>query len=201
MIDRITLLRAEAAGLPAAESHPGEALVCFPLRMDWERTLPPVGAEPWPEPEAQAIEVDGTAYANRSALVSLIKLAESLEWSARVTFARGSYPGVGQRPSRQRASFAVRFRRGPDAAVAVYAEGPSEGSSWSWELLIRRPGGHFAAPDATITAFVDGLAGPVVARPTLADAGLGPMHGPKIMPRGFLNKLGPVHGPEAPPFR
>lgn len=199
MIDEITLLRAREAGLPAAESHPDPFLVCYPMRIEWEATLPAVPeSHAWPAPEVTSTPT--TDYRGKSAVASMVSAVQARGWSVVVTEACGAYPGVGGRPSRQRWSLAVRMACGPRRAVAVYSEGPSEGSSWAWDSLWWWTAGfprlHM---EEGVTGFMDALLGPVQDRPTLKDAGLGPMHGPKVMPRGFLAKIGPVHGPELPP--
>lgn len=173
MIDQITILRALAAGLPAAESHPDPPLASFPLRIDWERTQPAAGREPWPEPELRARIT--TDYPRPVA--SLVATFAKRGWTAVVTEARGCLPSVGQRPSRQRTNYAVRMAHGGCRAVAIYTEGPEEGSAWGWDAMYQWVNGTFPHGYATVTEFVDGLLGAVYG-PSLADAGLGPMLGP-----------------------
>lgn len=198
MIDEITKLRAQDAGLPAAESHPDPPLACYPLRIEWEATLPVVlEAHEWPTPEKLATVV--TEYGGKTAVAGLVDRIRARGWTVVVTEAKGCLPSVGQRPSRQRTSYAVRMAQGTRRAVAVYTDAPEEGGVWGWDSLwwwdSRFPRMYL---EETITALVDSILGPVHG-PTLEDAGLGPIHGPKVMPRGFLAKIGPVHGPELPP--
>lgn len=198
MIDEITRLRAKDAGLPAAESHPDRPLHSHPLRVDWENAQPPVPeSHAWPAPEKVSTPV--TEYGGKAPVADLVDRVRARGWTVLVTEARGCLPSVGQRPSRQRTSYAVRMAQGTRRAVAVYTEPSGESGTWAWDSLWWWDGVLTRMHrEETITALVDSILGPVHG-PTLADAGLGPIHGPKVMPRGFLAKMGPVHGPELPP--
>lgn len=198
MIDAITRLRADEAGLPAAESRPDPFLVSHPLRVDWENAQPVVPeSHAWPAPEKVATVV--TEYGGKTAVAGLVDRVRARGWTVLVTEAKGCLPSVGQRPSRQRVSYAVRMAQGARRAVAVYTDAPEEGGNWGWDSLWWWEAGFPRMhQEETITALVDSILGPVHG-PTLKDAGLGPIHGPKVMPRGFLAKMGPVHGPELPP--
>lgn len=184
MIDPVTLLRAQESGLPAAETHPDPPLVSFPLRLDWERTLPPAGREPWPDPELVNREV---AADGKTAVRDLVVLAQAHGWTAVVTQARGAWPGVAGRPTIQRESLAVRLNRGDERAVAVYVEAAT-GRTWAWDALWAWRAGQFPQDhDAAISLFLDRLFGLLCKSAMPTDWScpyFGPMHGPKRAPRG-----------------
>lgn len=180
MIDPITLLRAKEAGLPAAESHPDPPLVCFPMPSEWRALNPAPERTPWPTPERVATEVDPFL-----AKVSLLELARSFGWKYRITEARGCFPSVGGRPSRQRDSIAYRFWRGGDRAVAVYVAPVSEATkTWTWDTLLTWTLDTFPHGHATLEQFTAAITGPVqaVKWPSKDDwrcPYFGPLHGPE----------------------
>lgn len=131
MIDSITLLRAEAAGLPAAESHPDAPLVCFPLRIDWEASSEyQAPVEPYPVPSAVGHFV--TVEAWPQPVKSLVAWANASGWSALVTRAVGTMPHASYgTPTTEKESFAVRMAHGSRRAVAV-RRGTAWDSFWTW---------------------------------------------------------------------
>jgi hypothetical protein len=108
----------------------------------------------WPDP-AVASHVVPSTYLAKKAVVDLAKKAVANGWFVKVTHAQGCYPSVGQRPSRQRHSLAVRMWRGEDRAVAIYVEGTSEKAGWSWDTLYRWTLGEFPTKYATVTPFLE----------------------------------------------
>lgn len=181
MIDPITLLRAQEAGLPAAESHPDSPLVCFPMASEWRSMHPEPSHFLWPEP-AIAARPMASDYLGKKAVKDLAHLATMHGWQYRVTYARGSWPSVGQRPSRPLDSLAVRLWRGEYRAVAVYVEASE---SWKWSALYLWWIGSFPNPCLTgYEAWTDAMFGPLCkpAWPGPKDwscPSFGPLHGPK----------------------
>jgi hypothetical protein len=148
MIDPITMARAREAGLPAAESHPGPPVVCFPLRTDWEVTQPAEVRASWPEPAIpMRILEPWEIHDLKAAPRALITEARQYGWSVQVTESVGSWPSVGQKPSAQKASIAVRLWRANQRAVAVYVEG----KPWKWDTMRYWRLGAFPEPFETIT--------------------------------------------------
>lgn len=140
--------------MPAAESHPDPPLASFPLRIDWEATLPVIPeAHDWPAPESGPVVLEPADYADRRPMVTLVKQAEAKGWTVRVTRAVGAWPSVAGRPSRQRASLAARMHRADQRAIAIYLEGPSEGSAWSWDSFYRWGRGEGLKTYPMITPF------------------------------------------------
>lgn len=204
MIDHITMLRAQEAGLPAAESQPDPSLACFPMRFEWEiaegRLVekctqhncsvcsgPPqtTARAPWPAPEVGSREV-----AEAHGKVSLLEAAEAFGWSYRITYAVGCWPSVGGRPSRQRPSYAYRLWRGDQRAVAVYVAPASAdgGKTWSWDTLLTWDLASFPRGHANLEAFAAAICGPVqaVKWPGKGDWScpyFGPLHGPEKLKR------------------
>jgi hypothetical protein len=117
--------------------------------------------EAWPEPEVINHEVTKD-YLKKSAVVSMVKLAESLGWVVVVTHARGCLPSVGGKPSRQRDSLALRMSRGQERAVAVYTDAPTEGATWSWDSMYRWINHSPLQRYASVTAFKKALHEPAV---------------------------------------
>lgn len=184
MIDEITIVRAAEVGLPAAESYPDPPLHSYPLKVDWEATLPVVPeSHAWPMPEMAATEV-ADLY-EKAAVAALVRLAHAHGWTVRVTEAIGSWPSVAQRPSVQRRSLAVRMSRGPCRAVAVYVS-DGTGDTWTWQDLYRWCDGTFPDLDASIGQFTDALFGRLCKPVMPTDWScpyFGPVHGPKRPPR------------------
>jgi hypothetical protein len=123
--------------------------------------LPPIGLGPststyteheaveaWPSPEMINTPI-GPPYLGKTAVAGLVRDAVTAGWTVHVTHARGCYPSIGQKPSKQKDSLAVRMRRRDQRAVAVYVEA----STWSWDILYRWVLGEFPAKLPTITAF------------------------------------------------
>lgn len=117
-------LRADEAGLPLGESHPDPFLVCFPMRVDWEATLPKV-AKPYPGPRFTTM--DGHAEPEPPGPVSeLDRMAQDLGWRTLVKHSAGQPPHstTGQ-PLAYREVWSVRMARLGNYAVAV-----REGDKW-----------------------------------------------------------------------
>lgn len=93
---------------------------------------PPVPlAEPYPAPVVSSR--DGVQGPRKTAVASMVRLAESHGWTVAVTYAKGSFPHASTgRPGAPKESLAVRMARGPERAVAVYVGG----STWSWGTLV-----------------------------------------------------------------
>lgn len=202
MIDSITLLRAQEAGLPAAESHPDQPLVCFPMRFEWEiaqgrliqrctqRNCTVCAGPPrvtdrdmaWPAPmvDSHPVEPD---FMGKRAVVDMVALATAHGWHHEVTHAQGSYPSLGRHPGPPMHSLAVRLWRGAERAVAVYVEAAS---GWEWKTLYRWDIG--ARPHAVlgVEAFLTAISGPLCKPVWPTDwtcPSFGPLHGPKRPPR------------------
>lgn len=137
----------------------------------------------WPVPERPAMALNGPVPAP---VLGLAHLALAFCWQHRITYARGCWPSVGGRPSRQRDSYAVRMWRGRQRAVAVYVEGPSERAPWAWDTLLEWDLDRFPHGLADITAFQDAVFGPLC-KPSWP--------GPKDWSCPYF---GPVHGPDKP---
>lgn len=151
MIDPVTQLRADEAGLPASESHPDAPLACFPLRTDWEATLNALSdSQPWPPAEISSHSVAAN-YLGMTAFSGLVKLGQEKGWITVCQHARGCWPTIGQKPSRQRDSLMVSFLKGSTMMVAVYVEGITPGTGWSWDTLYRWSTGEHPAKLQTVT--------------------------------------------------
>jgi hypothetical protein len=145
----------------------------------------PVERIVWPQPEVAAVEIQpGTG---KPAVEDLCRLARAFGWSMRVTEACGCWPSVGQRPSVQRWSQAIRMWRGQERAVAVYVE-DAGGKTWKWMTFYRWTIGAFPDSEANVNHFLDGLFGPPC-KPMWPGANdwscpyFGPVHGPVKPPR------------------
>lgn len=153
-------------------------------------TYPPIGLgpawsiyterprlDPWPEPASPAVVVDDF---ERPAVVALVALANAHGWIVKVTRAEGAWPTVGQKPSRQRVSLAVRMHRDAQYAVAVYVEPITEGGTWAWETMLFRIG-EWIGKSFSIGVFMDEVFG-LLCRPSWPTDWtcpyFGPLHGP-----------------------
>lgn len=138
-----------------------------------------VTREPWPAPEHTSSL--GAEINAKRAVTDLANLAEAHGWSVRLTYARGCWPSTGGRPSRQRDSYAVRMSRGRRRAVAVYVEGTSLTSTWSWDTLLAWDLDSFPFGLGTIGAFQDTVFGAECKPAWPTDWScpyFGPVHGP-----------------------
>lgn len=139
MIDPITILRAEEAGLPATESHPDPPLVCFPLRTDWEGTLPVGLREPFPAPALPSRQSRALTFPTPSAVLALAEYAREQSWEVRTQYSQGHVPhGTTGKPSALKDMIALRFGRHPMTdrqAYAVYSRNAS-GGTWTWTSVM-----------------------------------------------------------------
>lgn len=124
MIDEITRLRAADAGLPAAESYPDPPLRSFPLRLDWEMTLP-VAREPYPAPAVSSR--DGMQPASWPGPVLTMQAhAEAASWTVRRQYSRGRAPhGSTGRPLAEKGWYGLRMTCGARSAWLVH-----DGAKW-----------------------------------------------------------------------
>jgi hypothetical protein len=131
--------------------------------------------EPFPAPLVTS--EDDQDGPGKTAVAGLVAMAAQWGWAVRVTYAKGWMThGTTGRPSEHpRESLLVRMSRGDRRAVARYVDG---GSSWSWDTLRAWKVGEFPQAVAGFTEFQAAVFGPVHG-PSLADAKLGPMLGPK----------------------
>lgn len=137
--------------------------------------------EAWPAPEMPARKIEEP---DKAAVRALIDLARAHGWTVRTTEAIGSWPSVGQAPSRQRRSLAVSMTRAQRVAVAVYVEGVAEGGAWSWDTLVSVDSGWIKCPD--VSRFQDLVFGPLCKPSWPTDwtcPYFGPVHGPVKMRR------------------
>lgn len=104
---------------------------------------------PWPAPEIPGHEVPAD-YLGKRAVINLVYYAEDMDWSLKVTHAKGSLPTVGGKPGPARDSLAVRMWRRQDRAVAVYCAGSS---TWTWKVLRRWQLGYFPNDIKDFTTF------------------------------------------------
>lgn len=136
MIDHITRLRAEEAGLPAAESHPDPFLVCFPMPENL-LVIPEPAQFPPPLTGATTRPVDDWP----GPVEQLAALAATLGWNLKVTYAHGFTPHarLGTPSAMPKESWAIRLNRGDERAVAVRMAGMWS-SFWYWSpnTLMRR---------------------------------------------------------------
>jgi hypothetical protein len=157
MIDPITVLRAQEAGLPAAESNPDVPLVCFPLRADWEqvklRENHPNGVpyqyrqnsgeyrEQYQElltsrptfPIPTVTSDDPVPEVMPGPVAGLLRLAESKGWTVLVTYSKGHEPHAtyGTPSAKPKAKWALRMINGDRRAVAVRTD-DAWSSFWDW---------------------------------------------------------------------
>jgi len=144
-----------------------------------------VHLDPWPAPERVSADVDLSGIMSKP-IFELVTMAGQFGWSCRVTSAVGCWPSIGGRPSRQRASYAVRMWRGRQRAVAVYVEPPNVRGTWSWDTLLEWDLDSFPRGLANIGMFQDMLFG-LECKPMWP--------GPKDWSCPYF---GPVHGPDKP---
>lgn len=139
MIDPITVLRAAEAGLPAAESHPDPPLVCFPLRTDWEGTLPGGLREPFPAPALPFRQSRALTFPIPSAVLALAGYAREQSWEVRTQYSQGNVPhGTTGKPSVLKDVIGLRFGAHPMTdrqAYAVYSRNAS-GAAWTWSSVM-----------------------------------------------------------------
>lgn len=152
MIDPITLLRAQEAGLPAAESHPDPPLVAFPLRVDWEIATgwkPPVAPYPAPTLTSRMPPVDAAP----APLESLRAYAAAAGWRVgipRQSIGHEPHATHGRPGEAPKVFWSCRFQRGPREAVVVRA-GSAWSSLWTWSST------QFFRRHATLEAFKEAL--------------------------------------------
>jgi len=130
-----------------------------------------VEREPYPAPEVSSRSGDDPGP-HKDAVIKLMDLAESLNWSVDITYARGCFPhGATGKPGAVKESLAVRACRGPVRAVAVYV---GAGKTWAWETMAVQVPGAWPDRFATLAGFMDGAFG-IIHEPTRANR---PMEGP-----------------------
>ena len=146
MIDPITALRAQEAGLPAAESNPDAPLVCFPMRLDWEKTRPGVLPDSFPAPTVTSHEPVPDRMPGPVA--ALVRLAESRGWTVLVTYSLGYEPHarLGTPSAKPKAKWALRMSSGTRRAIAVRTD-DAWSSFWDWSPE------QFMQRSATLAAF------------------------------------------------
>jgi hypothetical protein len=137
----------------------------------------------WPSPESISEFVQTCP---KAPVTDLITLAQRSGWKVTVTYARGCWPSVGGRPSRQRDSYGVRMWRGAHRAVAIYVEGVATEGAWGWETLLSWTLDTFPHGHANSTVFQDAVFGQTV-KPAWP--------GPKDWSCPYF---GPAHGPVKP---
>lgn len=142
IIDPITRARAAEAGLEAAESHPDPFLACFPLKIDWQNTLPVLTAEPFPAPVHSSRTSEAVDAWTRGAPASVLKLAEFARehsWEVRTQYSRGCMPhATTGRPGALKDLIGLRFGAHPMTerqAYAVYSRNAS-GGTWTWSSVM-----------------------------------------------------------------
>lgn len=119
-----------------------DTLVCFPMRIEWEMTLPPRPAEDYPEPVHTSR--DSWMIPLPTSVMRLAEFAREAGWDVRTQFSRGCTPhGATGRPGPLRDLIGVTFGNHPMTnrlAVAIYAR-PVGGRSWTWQsMVIAGPG-------------------------------------------------------------
>lgn len=128
MIDPITILRAQQAGLPAAESHPDPPLVCFPMRPDTKQEKLP---ETFPAPSVTS--ADPVPDQMPGPVSALVRLAEAKGWKVLVTYSVGHEPHAshGTPSAKPKVKWALRMAIGQRRAVAVRTD-DAWTSLWDW---------------------------------------------------------------------
>ncbi len=131
-----------------------------------------------PFPDPLVTSRDGEIGPAKTAVAALEAMAAGYGWTAVVTYAKGytMHARTGLPGAEPRSSLAVRMARADRRAVAVYLEGPS---SWAWGSFYEWRLGEFPNMPGSLTEFQAMVFGPVHG-PTLKDAGLGPMLGPRL---------------------
>jgi hypothetical protein len=130
MIDPITILRAQEAGLPAAESHPDPFLVCFPMRSEWD-VLHPATTETFPEPSVTSN--DPVPDRMPGPVSRLVRLAELKGWTVAVTYSKGHEPHAthGTPSAKPKEKWAIRMVKSRRSARAVRTD-ETWTSLWDW---------------------------------------------------------------------
>jgi hypothetical protein len=112
-------------------------LVCFPMRIEWEKTLPKIAPDDYPEPVHTSR--DDWTIPLPTSVMRLASFAREAGWEVRTQFSQGCTPhGATGRPGPLRDLIGVTFGRHPMTdlmAVAVYAR-PAGGKTWSWQSMV-----------------------------------------------------------------
>jgi hypothetical protein len=129
------------------------SLNSFPMRIDWENTLPAAEQISYPDPIVSSR--DAVVPYVIAPVASLRRYAEDRGWLVLLQYAHGYVPlGREAKPSPQsRESFALRMRRGRQYAVALYMAGASRTSPWSWDMLYVWQAGQFPTQAESLAAF------------------------------------------------
>lgn len=140
MIDPITRLRAADAGLPAAESNPDPPLHSFPLKIEWEQTLPVLTEEPFPLPVRTSRDADWMDIQAPAPVLALAEFARRHSWEVRTQYSRGSFPhAVTGRPGALKDGIGLRFGAHPMTrrqAYAVYTRTVKPQGAWTWTSVM-----------------------------------------------------------------
>jgi hypothetical protein len=144
---------------------------------------PVLEREPYPAPEVDSR--DCVTGPTRTAVQGLVATVWPFGFWTDIRYARGHFPHASLgTPGELKESLAVVMTRGSERAVAVYA---GTGKSWSWDTLAVQGSGAWPRRFNSLTAFLDGLLGPIH-RPVRAAS---PMEGP-------ARRVLKVHGPLMP---
>lgn len=108
-------------------------LHCFPMRIDWEATLPILAAEPFPAPVRTSRELDNAP--RPAPVMKLAEFAREHSWEVWTQYSQGYVPhAITGRPGALKALIGLRFGAHPMTdrqAYAVYSRNASSGT-WTW---------------------------------------------------------------------
>jgi hypothetical protein len=116
-------------------------LNCFPMRMEWEATLPFLIAEPFPAPLIESRSSSSRTMTNLcpSSVMKLAEFAREYSWEVRTQFSQGCIPhATTGRPSALKDLIGLRFGAHPMTqrqAYAVYSRNAS-GGAWTWSSIM-----------------------------------------------------------------
>lgn len=113
-------------------------LHCFPMRMEWEATLPILAAEAFPAPlhhSRESFPAHMGAKLFPAPVLKLATFAREYSWEVRTQYSQGCMPhAITGRPGALKALIGLRFGAHPMTdrqAYAVYSR-PVSGGAWTW---------------------------------------------------------------------
>lgn len=114
-------------------------LNCFPMRIDWEATLPVLTAEPFPAPALHSRMSRALTFPMPDPVLKLSEFAREHSWDVRVQYSQGYQPHVTTgRPGALKDVIGLRFGAHPMTdrqAYAIYMRNAG-GGEWAWDSVM-----------------------------------------------------------------
>jgi hypothetical protein len=115
-----------------------DPLVCFPLKIDWENTLPPT-MEEFPAPVLHSRMSRALTFPMPDPVLKLSEFAREHSWEVRVQYSQGHQPHAKTgRPGALKDVIGLRFGAHPVTdrqAYAIYMRNAG-GGTWTWDSVV-----------------------------------------------------------------